>query len=98
MSNLTGAKAAKRAAQAQADAAAEATAIAQQQAVEASRQSAIQIAATSARDKVAEALEAETAANKPETVNVDTAGDTTSLTRKRQRFQASTPVDNSIRI
>jgi hypothetical protein len=99
MSNLTGAKAAKRAAQAQADAAAESTRLAQASAAEAARQSAIQIAASSARDKVTEALEAQTLANKPEDVNVDTGGDNTSLTKKRARFQAAaTDAATSIRI
>lgn len=99
MSNLTGQKAARRAAQAQADAAAEATRLAQAQAQEAARQSAIQIAATSARDKVTEALDAQTLANKPEDVNVDTSGDPTSLTKKRSRFQAAAPeAATSIRI
>lgn len=98
MSNLTGAKAAKRAAQAQADAAAEATRLAQAQAQEAARQSAIQIAATTARDKVTEALDAQTLANKPEDVSVDVSGDNVSLTKKRQRFQAQPDSAASIRI
>lgn len=97
MSSITGAKAAKRAAQAQEAAAKEAALQAQNQANEAAAQSAVQIAATSARETAAQQIEAATTENTPDKVEVEVGGDKTSLQRKRARF---TPASggSSIRI
>lgn len=96
MSSVTGAKSAKRAAQAQEAAALEATKQAQLAAQEAARQTATQIAATTARDQVTADLEASALANKPEDVDVTVGGTGETLARRRSRFNSGN--NTSIRI
>ena len=88
MSGLTGAKSAKRAAQAQAAALEEQTKQAAAQAAEASRQSATAAAQAAARDQASRKLEENTTMDEPEEVEVDLTPEEVTTSRKRAKFQA----------
>ena len=93
MGKLTGASAAKKAARAQAEALEKQTKQAQDQAAEAARQAAIQARQAQAREAATRDVEAMQQADADAaggTVEVQTgAGDDTSTTRKRARFNPS---------
>lgn len=91
MGAITGAKSAKRAAQAQASALEEQTRVAQAQAQEAAKQAVIQTSQAQAREQATEAAasmqQADAAADTVPEVDTGTTNQT-STTRKRARFQS----------
>ncbi len=91
MGSITGAKSAKKAAQAQAAALEEQTRLAQQSAQEAARQASIQTASAQAREQATEAVSSmqQEDAARATTAEVDTGStNETSTNRKRARFQS----------
>ena len=96
MGKITGASAAKRAAQAQARALEEQTRQAQASAAEAARQAAIQATQAQQREAATRDVEAmqaaDAAASKAPEVDTGAASADTSTTRKRARFQSGTSI------
>ena len=96
MGKITGASAAKKAAQAQARALEEQTRQAQASAAEAARQAAIQAAQAQQREAATRDVEAmqaaDAAASKAPEVGTGAASSETSTTRKRARFQSGSSI------
>ena len=102
MGKITGASAAKRAAQAQARALEEQTRQAQASAAEAARQAAIQTTQVQQREAATRDVEAmqaaDAAASKAPEVDTGAASADTSTTRKRARFQSGGSTIQSVSI